>query len=38
HGRKAKRIFKYGLEEIATCLLNRCLKAKFDIFQFLSCT
>lgn len=38
HGRKAKSFFKYGLEEIASQLLNPCYKAKFDIFEFLSCT
>lgn len=39
HGRKAKSIFKYGLEEIATyLLLNPCYKANLDIFKILSCT
>lgn len=38
HGRKAKSIFKYGLEEIANCLLNPWHKAKFNIFEILSCT
>jgi hypothetical protein len=38
HGRKAKSLLKYGLEEIATRLINQCYKAKFDIYVFLSCT
>lgn len=38
HGRKAKSLFKYGLEEIANTLLNPCYKGKFDIFEILSCT
>ena len=38
HGRKAKSIFKYGLEEIANTLLNPWYKARFDIFKILSCT
>ncbi|MDR2910010.1 MAG: IS4 family transposase [Bacteroidales bacterium] len=38
HGRKAKSLFKYGVEEIAKTLLNYWNKAKFDIFQFLKCT
>lgn len=38
HGRKAKSIFKYGIEEIANCLLNPYYKANFDIFKILSCT
>lgn len=38
HGRRAKSIFKYGLEEIANCLLNPCYKAQFNIFEILSCT
>ena len=38
YGRKAKSIFKYGLEEIANCLLNPCHKAQFNIFEILSCT
>jgi|SRR6056297_1451143 len=38
HGRKAISIFKYGLEYIANCLLNRKMKSEFSIYQFLSCT
>lgn len=38
HGRKAKSIFKYGLEEIANTLLNPWYKARFGIFEILSCT
>lgn len=38
HGRKAKSIFKYRLEEIANGLLNPWDKAKVDIFGILSCT
>lgn len=38
HGRKAESIFKYGLEEIANYLLNPCYKAKFNVFEILSCT
>jgi hypothetical protein len=36
HGRKAKSIFKYGLEFIATILLNPSTKIKINIFKFLS--
>jgi hypothetical protein len=38
HGRRAKSLFKYGLEEIANVLMNPCYKAHFDIFKILSCT
>jgi hypothetical protein len=37
HGRKAKSLFKYGLEEIANTLMNPCYKPDFDIFKILSC-
>lgn len=36
--KKSKKHIKYGLEEIAKELLNLCYKAKFDIFEILSCT
>ena len=38
HGRKAKSLVKYGLEEIATILLRLAYTPKFDVFKFLSCT
>jgi hypothetical protein len=38
HGRKAKSIFKYGLEMIATALLNPLINTNLDVFIFLSCT
>jgi len=38
HGRKAKSLVKYGLEEIATILLRPAYTPKFDVFKFLSCT
>ena len=38
HGRKAKSLVKYGLEEIATILLRPNYTPKFDVFKFLSCT
>ena len=38
HGRKAKSLFKYGLDIIATTLLNPLAKNDFDVFKFLSCT
>jgi len=38
HGRKAKSFFKYGLEIIATVLLNPLTSVDIDIFKFLSCT
>ena len=37
HGRKAKSLVKYGLEEIATILLRPAYTPKFDVFKFLSC-
>ncbi len=38
HGRKAKSLVKYGLEEISTILLRPTYTPKFDVFKFLSCT
>lgn len=38
HGRKAKSIFKYGLNFIANVLLNSENQNNTNIFQFLSCT
>jgi hypothetical protein len=38
HGRKAKSIFKYGLNFIAGVLLNNENHTGMNIFQFLSCT
>ena len=38
HGRKAKSIFKYGLNFLAGILLNNENQDNTDIFQFLSCT
>jgi hypothetical protein len=38
HGRKAKSLFKYGLQIIATILLNPSRKTHVNIFKFLSCT
>jgi len=38
HGRKAKTIFKTGLDFITKCFLNDSYKPDFDIFEFLSCT
>lgn len=38
HGRKAKSLVKYGLEEISTILLRPAYIPKFDVFKFLSCT
>lgn len=38
HGRKAKSIFKYGLEYISHCLLNHTNRYRIDIFKFLSYT
>lgn len=37
HGRKAKSLVKYGLEEIATILQRPTYTPKFDVFKFLSC-
>lgn len=38
HGKRAKSLIKYGLEEIANVLLRPLYKPKFDVFKFLSCT
>jgi len=38
HGRKAKSIFKYGLNWLAQVLLNTEYQTNIDVFQFLSCT
>ena len=38
HGRRAKSLVKYGLEEISNVLLRPLYKPKFDVFKFLSCT
>lgn len=38
HGRKAKSIFKYGLDCIAQILLNPKNQSDIHIFRFLSCT
>ena len=38
HVRKAKPLFKYGLEEISTILQRPTYTPKFDVFKFLSCS
>jgi len=38
HGRKARTIFKYGLDYIANCLLNALSQEDINIVRFLSCT
>tara|TARA_R110000868_G_C10813385_1_gene758036 strand:- start:1 stop:267 length:267 start_codon:yes stop_codon:yes gene_type:complete len=38
HGRKAKSIFKYGLNFLANALLNSENQNDTNLFQFLSCT
>ena len=38
HGKRAKSLFKHGLEIIATILLNPLAKMNVDVFKFLSCT
>jgi hypothetical protein len=38
HGKRAKSLFKYGLEIITSILLNPLTSNNFDIFKFLSCT
>ncbi len=35
HGRKAKSLVKYGLEEISTILMRPTYTPKFDVFKFL---
>jgi hypothetical protein len=38
HGRRAKSLFKYGLQIIANCLLKQINNNKINVIQFLSCT
>ena len=38
HGRKAKSLVKYGLEEISNVLFRPNYAHKFNVFKFLSCT
>ena len=38
NGKRAKSLFKYGLEIIATALLNPIATINVDVFKFLSCT
>ena len=38
HGRKARSIFKYGLDYVSNCLLNALKPMEINITQFLSCT
>ena len=38
HGRRAKSLVKYGLEEISNVLMRPLYKPKFYVFKFLSCT
>ncbi len=38
HGRKAKSIFKYGLDFLANTLLNSVNENFTNLIQFLSCT
>lgn len=38
HGRRAKSLFKYGLEYIAQCLLNHMDRYRIDFFKLLSYT
>ncbi len=38
HGRKAKSIFKYGLNYVASVLLNPLNQNNINLMQFLSCT
>ena len=38
HGRKAKSIFKYGLEHLANTLLNTVNQRFTELICFLSCT
>lgn len=38
HGRRAKSIFKYGLNYISSVLLNGHFQNDINIFKFLSCT
>ena len=38
HGRRAVSLFKYGLDYISQCLLNRTGRYRIDVFKFLSYT
>ena len=38
HARKAKTIFKLGLDFLTKCFVNALYKMKFNVFNFLSCT
>jgi hypothetical protein len=38
HGRKAKSIFKYGLNHVSSIMLNACSLDSYNITSFLSCT
>lgn len=38
HGRRAKSIFKYGLDYLSSCLLSGYNKYNLNLNQFLSCT
>ncbi len=38
HGRRAVSLFKYGLDYIADCLINRRNRYQIDMFKFLSYT
>lgn len=38
HGRRAKSVFKHGLDYIANVLLNNLFKPVTNVFNFLSCT
>ena len=38
HGRKAKTIFKLGLDFLTKCLINNTYKKNINLFEFLSCT
>ena len=38
HGRKAKSLVKYGLEEISNVLFCPTYVPNFNVFKFLSCT
>lgn len=38
HGREAKSLVKYSLEEIATILMRATYVPRFDVFKFFSCT
>ena len=38
HGRRAKSLVKYGLEEISNVLFRPTYTPKFDVFKILSCT